>query len=127
MRGIHRTYEDIGWVTRAGATVAAMLLVALSVTDRVAHAQGVVKVTPLGSHDGELCSDDRAVIFEDPMGVRILYDPGRRVDENDPRLGDIHVNIKLFQNLFSALIHRLPVNAHKFVRFTPQQDIFRYR
>lgn len=55
-----------------------------------AHAQ-VVKVTPLGSHAGELCLDDRALLFEDPTGVRILYDPGFTTDETDPRLGDVHV------------------------------------
>jgi hypothetical protein len=33
-----------------------------------------VNVTPLGSHDGEFCSRDRALIFEDPNGTRILYD-----------------------------------------------------
>jgi L-ascorbate metabolism protein UlaG (beta-lactamase superfamily) len=59
--------------------------------EAAAHAQEFVRVTPLGSHDGELCSDDRAMIFEDPTGVRILYDPGRRVDESDPRLGDVDV------------------------------------
>ena len=52
---------------------------------------GLVRVTPLGSHPGELCTFDRAMVFEDPTGVRILYDPGRTVDENDGRLGDIHV------------------------------------
>ena len=35
-----------------------------------------VKITPLGSHTGELCERDRATIFEDPTGVRILYDAG---------------------------------------------------
>ena len=51
-----------------------------------------VKVTPLGSHAGELCAQDRATIFEDPGGVRILYDAGRSVmGSEDPRLGDIHV------------------------------------
>src|SRR5262245_23244389 len=35
-----------------------------------------VKVTPLGSHAGELCSRDRATLFEDPTGVRLLYDVG---------------------------------------------------
>ncbi|MBI4477564.1 MAG: MBL fold metallo-hydrolase [Acidobacteria bacterium] len=54
-------------------------------------AQGLVKVTPLGSHAGELCARDRAVLFEDPTGVRILYDPGFMVDDTDPRLGDVHV------------------------------------
>ena len=51
----------------------------------------VVKVTPLGSHSGELCTQDRALLFEDPTGVRILYDPGFTTDETDPRLGDVHV------------------------------------
>ena len=52
---------------------------------------GIVKVTPLGSHPGELCARDRAILFEDPTGVRILYDPGFMVDETDARLGDVHV------------------------------------
>jgi L-ascorbate metabolism protein UlaG (beta-lactamase superfamily) len=49
-----------------------------------------VKVTPLGSHDGEFCPQDRALVFEDPNGTRILYDPGRTVaGANDARLGKI--------------------------------------
>ena len=52
--------------------------------------QGVVKITPLGSHDGELCPFDRALVFEDPDGTRILYDAGRTVrGADDPRLGRI--------------------------------------
>ena len=36
--------------------------------------------------------DDRATIFEDPTGVRILYDAGESVTGgDDPRLGDVHV------------------------------------
>ena len=51
-----------------------------------------VKITPLGSHAGELCDRDRATIFEDPTGVRILYDAGQSVlGGNDPRLGAVHV------------------------------------
>ena len=51
-----------------------------------------VVVTPLGSHDGEFCALDRALIFEDPDGTRILYDPGRTVrGGDDPRLGRIDV------------------------------------
>jgi hypothetical protein len=47
---------------------------------------------PLGSHAGELCDRDRATIFEDPTGVRILYDVGGTVTGgDDARLGDIHV------------------------------------
>lgn len=51
-----------------------------------------VKVTPLGSHDGEFCPQDRALVFEDPNGTRILYDPGRTVaGPTDPRLGKIDI------------------------------------
>lgn len=51
-----------------------------------------VKVVPLGSHDGEFCSRDRALIFEDPNGTRLLYDAGRTVaGRDDPRLGKIDV------------------------------------
>lgn len=50
-----------------------------------------VKITPLGSHDGEFCRLDRAMIFEDPDGTRILYDAGRTVaGAGDPRLGTIN-------------------------------------
>lgn len=49
-----------------------------------------VKVTPLGSHEGEFCRLDRAMIFEDPDGTRILYDAGRTVrGADDERLGNI--------------------------------------
>jgi len=51
-----------------------------------------VKVTPVGSHPGELCANDRATLFEDPTGVRILYDTGQTVTgPDDPRLGVVHV------------------------------------
>jgi L-ascorbate metabolism protein UlaG (beta-lactamase superfamily) len=51
-----------------------------------------VKITPLGSHDGEFCRFDRAMILEDPDGTRFLYDPGRTVaGAEDPRLGTIDV------------------------------------
>ncbi|MBI5898705.1 MAG: MBL fold metallo-hydrolase [Rhodocyclales bacterium] len=51
-----------------------------------------VKVTPLGGIDGEFCPLDRAMIFEDPGGTRVLYDPGRTVaGAADPRLGKIDV------------------------------------
>ena len=61
-----------------------------AITAQSALAQ--VKVTPLGSHDGELCPQDRALIFEDPNGTRILFDPGRTVaGASDPRLGKIDI------------------------------------
>ncbi len=51
-----------------------------------------VKITPVGSHAGELCANDRAIIFEDPTGVRFLYDPAHNVTGgDDPRLGTIHM------------------------------------
>lgn len=51
-----------------------------------------VRITPLGSHDGEFCARDRALVLEDPNGLRILYDAGRTVaGADDPRLDDIDV------------------------------------
>jgi L-ascorbate metabolism protein UlaG (beta-lactamase superfamily) len=51
-----------------------------------------VKITPLGGIDGEFCPQDRALVFEDPNGTRVLYDPGRTVaGANDPRLGKIDI------------------------------------
>ena len=51
-----------------------------------------VKITPLGSHRGEFCANDRALLFEDPTGVRVLYDVGRSVaGAADARLGAVHV------------------------------------
>jgi L-ascorbate metabolism protein UlaG (beta-lactamase superfamily) len=68
-----------------------VLPVVLALGCSAAWAQNV-KVTPLGSHTGELCERDRATIFEDPTGVRILYDAGHSVTgAEDPRLGDVHV------------------------------------
>lgn len=68
---------SIGLAMMAGAAVAS--------TD-------TVKVTPLGSHDGEFCPMDRAMVFEDPDGTRILYDAGRTVrGPDDERLGRIDV------------------------------------
>ena len=50
-----------------------------------------VKITPLGSHAGEYCATDRAMLFEDPTGVRILYDVGASVaGASDARLGEVH-------------------------------------
>jgi L-ascorbate metabolism protein UlaG (beta-lactamase superfamily) len=70
-----------------------LFLLALLAACSVVAAQSV-KVTPLGSHAGELCARDRATIFEDPTGVRILYDAGQSVlGGDDPRLGRIDVVI----------------------------------
>src|SRR2546429_5121063 len=65
------------------------LIYLLALATAPALAQNV-SITPLGSHDGELCAFDRALIFEDPDGTRILYDAGRTVrGADDPRLGKI--------------------------------------
>jgi L-ascorbate metabolism protein UlaG (beta-lactamase superfamily) len=57
----------------------------------LAEAQNV-KITPIGQLTGEFCAQDRAMLFEDPTGVRILYDPGNTVaGGTDARLGDVHV------------------------------------
>ncbi|MDH3536271.1 MAG: MBL fold metallo-hydrolase, partial [Gammaproteobacteria bacterium] len=64
-------------------------LAALSLSAQSAWAADV-KITPLGSMEGEFCQLDRALILEDPDGTRLLYDPGRTVaGPNDPRLGKI--------------------------------------
>jgi L-ascorbate metabolism protein UlaG (beta-lactamase superfamily) len=69
----------------SGATVALALAAAPALAQHV-------KITPVGSHPGELCANDRATIFEDPTGVRLLYDAGHTVTGgDDPRLGAIHV------------------------------------
>lgn len=70
---------------------AALLLGSIPLGTTARAQGGLVKVTPIGSHAGELCARDRALLFEDPTGVRILYDPGFMTDETDPRLGDVHV------------------------------------
>jgi len=72
----------------SNAVLAALFIGAVGLAQSVA-AQ-TVKITPLGSHDGEFCPLDRALIFEDPDGTRILYDAGRTVrGADDPRLGRI--------------------------------------
>lgn len=71
------------------AYAGAALALALAVSPAVAQN---VKITPLGSHDGELCASDRATLFEDPTGVRLLYDVGQTLTgSDDPRLGNIHM------------------------------------
>ena len=73
---------------------AILLLGACAMTGQQAAAPasaGVVTVTPLGSHDGEFCAFDRAIIFEDPDGTRVIFDVGRTVrGAGDSRLGKIN-------------------------------------
>jgi L-ascorbate metabolism protein UlaG (beta-lactamase superfamily) len=71
------------WIVALGAAAAMLSFPALAQS---------VKLTPLGGIDGEFCAQDRALVFEDPNGTRILYDPGRTVaGAGDPRLGKIDI------------------------------------
>lgn len=70
----------------------AVLLGAAALPAGAMAATGVVKITPLGGQDGEFCTLDRALMFEDPDGTRILYDAGRTVaGPDDPRLGKVDI------------------------------------
>jgi L-ascorbate metabolism protein UlaG (beta-lactamase superfamily) len=75
-------------INKIGKLAAALTL---TLAAGLASAQNV-KLTPLGTHTGELCGRDRAIVFEDPTGVRILYDAGQSLTgADDPRLGDVHI------------------------------------
>jgi len=72
----------------APRSVLAIVVVAAA----AAHGAGAetVKITPLGSHDGEFCRFDRALLLEDADGTRLLFDAGRTVaGPADPRLGRV--------------------------------------
>jgi len=75
--------------------LALTLFVLLPAGSSAPPAGNLVTITPLGSADGEFCVGDRALLFEDPTGVRILTAPGRTVrGSGDPRIapvGSIHV------------------------------------
>ncbi len=71
--------------------LAALTAIVVSAEPNFAEAANV-KVTPLGGQEGEFCRLDRAMLFEDPNGTRILYDPGMTVaGPEDPRLGEIDI------------------------------------
>jgi L-ascorbate metabolism protein UlaG (beta-lactamase superfamily) len=79
--------------TKHAVRVLSISVLAALVSGPFAMAQqsGTVKVTPIGSRTGEYCRFDRALIFEDPTGIRILYDPGITVaGGGDIRLGEVH-------------------------------------
>jgi L-ascorbate metabolism protein UlaG (beta-lactamase superfamily) len=77
------------FMKRSTAVAAAMVAAVVGLAAQPGVAANV-KVTPLGSHDGEFCIFDRAMVFEDPDGTRVLYDAGVTVrGPNDPRLGKI--------------------------------------
>ena len=57
-----------------------------------------VRITPLGSHAGEFCRYDRALILEDPDGTRLLYDPGRTVFPKPDRTDGSILSPQKYQN-----------------------------
>src|SRR5438067_13695849 len=66
------------------------LMVVMTMAGKIAESANV-KVTPIGQRTGEFCAQDRAILFEDPTGVRLLYDPGNTVaGAADARLGAVH-------------------------------------
>src|SRR5215471_2266451 len=99
-----------------GKWLISMLLVfALTAAQSIAQGQ-TVKITPLGQRSGEFCFLDRALLFEDPTGVRILYDPGNTVaGGTDPRLGDVHVILITHahvDHLGNAKLNQDPDSSH---------------
>ncbi len=70
-------------------TIAAVGLLCLSTVSAWA---GNVKITSLGTNDGELCRRGRALLFEDLNGTTILFDAGLSVlGPSGPRLGKVDV------------------------------------
>ena len=91
----------IRWFSRGA--LAAASLAALTTLAAPTWAQ-TVKVTPLGGMEGEFCPQDRALIFEDPNGTRILYDPGRTVaGASDPRLGKVDIVLVINISYFGII------------------------
>ena len=79
-------------ITRVSLTLISGFSILFTCVVYAQNLGGNVKIIPLGSHDGEFCSRDRAFVFEDPDGTRILYDAGRTVaGAKDKRLGKIDV------------------------------------
>jgi L-ascorbate metabolism protein UlaG (beta-lactamase superfamily) len=79
-------------VVRHSALILALAAIGLAGLTVQAAAAAGVKITPLGTHDGEFCGRDRAFLFEDPNGTTLLFDAGRSVlGPSDPRLGKVDV------------------------------------
>jgi L-ascorbate metabolism protein UlaG (beta-lactamase superfamily) len=93
--------------TRIRSMLTAAVLIATVIATEAGGAQSAtVKITPLGQRTGEFCALDRALLFEDPTGVRILYDPGVTVaGGQDPRLGTVDA-ILVTHNHFDHIGYR---------------------
>lgn len=71
-----------------------------------------VFITPLGSHTGEFCANDRALLFEDHTGLRIFYDPGRSVaGATDPRLENVNVHVMILSSVHADHIGDVKANG----------------
>ena len=87
---------------RVNFFVGLLVCLCVSLGLSTARAQNVT-ITPIGAAAGEFCVGDRALLFEDPTGVKVLIAPGRTVGLDmggavnvrgsaDPRLGgSVHV------------------------------------
>ena len=71
------------------------------------HGNPTVLVTALGVLDGEFCSPDRALLFEDPDGTTILWDPGRTVrGPTDDRLESLVGGAGNLDGIVLSSVHR---------------------
>ncbi|HEX9128132.1 MAG TPA: MBL fold metallo-hydrolase [Gemmatimonadaceae bacterium] len=72
------------------ALFTAALTMPMAGADNPDRSSNTVRITPIGQRTGDDCARDRAMLFEDPTGVRILYDPGVTVTGGgDLRLGAV--------------------------------------
>lgn len=83
-----------------------------------------VRITPIGQRTGEYCARDRALLFEDPTGIRILYDPGVTVTgSGDGRLGEVDailVSHSHFDHLGYRRLTQNPDDPQSACGITPQ-------
>src|SRR5215469_5592602 len=109
----------------------ATVLAATAATSQITDSQDAVtsshhktvRITPIGQRTGEFCALDRALLFEDPTGVRILYDPGVTVaGGEDRRLGRVDA-ILVSHNHFDHIGYRKltqnPDDPHATCDFDP--------
>jgi L-ascorbate metabolism protein UlaG (beta-lactamase superfamily) len=100
------THSIIAAIVSIAAVLAAPAATAQDTESGTAGRHKMVKITPIGQRTGEFCALDRALLFEDPTGVRILYDPGVTVaGGHDHRLGEVHA-ILVSHNHFDHIGYR---------------------
>ena len=100
------TRSNIMAIVSIAAVLAAPAATAQDTESGTAGRHKLVKITPIGQRTGEFCALDRALLFEDPTGIRILYDPGVTVaGGQDPRLGRVDA-ILVSHNHFDHIGYR---------------------